>query len=82
MATLSQYEQACVAEPSSTRFSVARICFAIRSKTNDGVSFTSARDTVLANPVYDGELEQARLGGWDLRQTALPLSGIATTTGL
>lgn len=83
MATLSQYEAACINEPSATRFSVARVCYAIRQRAADGYAYTTgARDAVLGQPQYATELEQARIGGWDQRNPTLLLSGLASTTGL
>jgi hypothetical protein len=83
VATLSQYEAACIAEPSATRFSVARVCFAIRQRATDGYAYTTgARDVVLGQTQYATELEQARINGWDQRNPSLLLSGLATTTGL
>lgn len=83
MATLSQYEAACIAEPSATRFAVARVCYAVRARAADGYTYTTgARDNILGRPEYAAELEQARIAGWDQRNPTLLLSGLASTTGL
>ncbi len=80
MALLSAYETACAAEPSWTRGDAAGVCYEIRRRANDGLTFATARDGVFAREEIRARIAKVVDGGWLVRNPTLVWDA-ATMTG-
>lgn len=79
MALLSAYEAACTTEPSWTRGDAAGVCYAIRSRVNEGYGFAQARDHIFGREEYRARIAKVKDGGWDDRNPTLPWTAAGMT---